>query len=167
MRVTLEQFLNKLGIDVILRPYETLPFDFFNVEKGLDVMAEVSLSGDSNVINTEIQIIENMNTGKTKFRQVLQMQLVLENNDTYVAKSLRYNGEQIAGKRLNWFDGACRFIKQSMALIKKGTVPDFETLYQSTINAESGANTGGGSGGGGRGLKNDRPPAKPSSSSRF
>jgi len=163
MRLTLEQFLNKLGIDVVLRPYETIPFDYFNPEKGLDVMADVSLSGDGGVINAEIQLIENLQNDKTKFRQVLQLQLVLEATGLFVANSLRYEGQQIAGKKLNWFDGSCKFIKQSMALIKKGTIPDFEALYKSTIDADP-STTAGGGGGGGRGFKNDKPPPKPGQS---
>jgi len=159
MRVTLEQFLNKIGIDVVIRPYETIPYDYFNPDKGLDIMAEVSLSGDGHLINVEIQQIENDANDKTKISQVLQLQLEREPGNLYMAKSLRYKGDQIAGKKRQWFEGSCRFIKQAMALIKKGTLPDFEAIYKSTIE-EADQTTGGGAGGG-RNLKNDKPPPKP------
>ncbi|MDB5477605.1 MAG: hypothetical protein JWM96_100 [Alphaproteobacteria bacterium] len=167
MRVTLEQFLGKLGIDVKLRPYETIPYDYFNPAKGLDVMAEVSLSGNGNMINVEIQLIEHNAKGDMNFRQILQLQLKREQDDIFMATSLRYEGQQLAGKKLNWFEGACRFIKQSMALIKKGTLPDFEGLFKTTID-EAETNAASGGGGGGRGFKNDKPPpAKPGQSGRF
>lgn len=155
MRLTLDQFLNKIGVDMTLRPYEAIPFDYFNMDKGLDVMAEVSLSGDGRLINVEIQQIEHGANDNLKFRQILQLQLELEIAGTYLAKSLRYNGQQLAGKKNNWFEGSCRFIKQSIALIKKGTVPDFDMVYKNSLE-EDGTNTAGG-GTSGRNLKNDKP----------
>lgn len=159
MRVTLDQYLGKIGVEANLRPYETIPFDFFNIEKGLDIMAEVSLSGDGSLINTEIQQIEHTG-GKTNFRQILQMQLEREPTGVFMAVSLRYNGEQLAGKKRNWFEGGCRFTKQAIALIKKGTIPDFESIFKATIEETEGNATAGGSGGG-RSLKGDKINAKP------
>jgi hypothetical protein len=160
MRLTLEQFLNKIGVETILRPYETIPYDYFNPEKGTDVMADVSLSGDGRLLNAEIQQIEHGAGDKTSFKQILQLQLTREPTGVFMATSLRYNGQQLAGKKRNWFEGACRFIKQSVALIKKGTVPDFDAIYKATIDEAEGNATAGGSGGG-RALKGDKANAKP------
>ena len=88
-------------------------------------MAEVSLSGDGEIISAEIQQIEHSEDKKTTFSQVLQLQLKREQGDKYLANSLRYQGKQLANQRVNWFDGACRFFKQTTALIKKGTAPRF------------------------------------------
>lgn len=166
MRLTLEQFLNKIGIEATLRPYETIPYDYFNPDKGLDVLAEVGLSGDSGLINVEIQQINHSPDGRMDVRQILQMQLAREPTGIYMASGLRYNGQQLAGKKRNWFEGGCRFIKQSMALIKKGTLPDFDSVYKSTLEEADGNATAGGSGGG-RGLKNDKPPPKPGGMGKF
>ena len=166
MRVTLDQFFNKIGIEATLRPYETIPFDYFNPDKGLDIMADVSLSGDGNLISMEIQQIEQPpNNGKMIFRQVLQMQMERESADIYKAKSLRYNGTQLAGKRRNWFDDGCRFIKQSIALIRKGTIPDFDSIYRTTLDENEGSVSGAG-GSGGRSLRGDKLP-KPGQTGRF
>lgn len=159
MRLSLDQFLNKIGVEITLRPYEAIPFDYFNMDKGLDVIAEISLSGDGRLINVEIQQIEHGEKDAMKFRQILQLQLEMESANIFMAKSLRYNGQQLAGKRRNWFEGSCRFIKQSIALIKKGTVPDFEAVYKTTLEDEGTVAGGGGSSG--RNLKNDKPPPKP------
>ncbi len=167
MRVTLEQFLNKLGVEAVLRPYETIPFDYFNADKGMDIMAEVSLSGDGNMLNTEIQQIEHVAGGKMNFRQVMQMQLEREPTGVFMATSLRYNGAQLAGKKRNWFEGGCRFAKQAIALIKKGTVPDFESIFKATIDEVEGNATAGGSGGG-RAFKGDKINAqKPGQGGKF
>lgn len=162
MRLMLDQFLNKIGVEATLRPYETIPYDYFNPDKGLDILAEVSLSGDGQLINVEIQQINHLANDKTEFRQVLQLQMAREPTGIYMANSLLYNGQQLAGKKRNWFEGSCRFIKQSMALIKKGTVPDFDSIYKTTLEEADGNATAGGHGGG-RGLKNDKPPPKPGS----
>lgn len=160
MRVTLEQLMNKIGVEADLRPYETIPFDYFNPERGLDVMAEVSLAGDGDGINIEIQQIEHGADGKTNVRQILQLQLEREATGMFMATSLRYNGQILSGKKRNWFEGACRFIKQSIALLKKGTAPEFETIYKATIDEAEGNATAGGSGGG-RALKGDKAVNKP------
>lgn len=164
MRLTLDQFLNKIGVDVVIRPYETIPYDYFNAEKGMNVMAEVSLSGDGAMINVEIQQIENGPGDKHVFTQVLQLQLQKEVSGQYMANSLRWHGQQLAGKRRNWFEGSCRLIKQALALLKKGTLPDFEALYKTTLdeNADAG---GAGGGGGGRSLRGDKLPPKPGQAS--
>lgn len=138
-----------------LRPYEAIPFDYFNMDRGLDVMAEVSLSGDSRLINVEIQQIEHGANDMLKFRQILQLQLELESAGIYMAKSLRYNGQQLAGKKINWFENSCRFIKQTINLVKKGTLPDFEMLFKACF--EEDANNAAGGGTSGRNLKNDKP----------
>lgn len=160
MRLSQDQFLTKIGIDTVLRPYETIPYDYFNPEKGLDVMADISLSGDGRLINVEIQQIEHGPNDKMTFRQVLQLQLTREPTGVFMATSLRYNGTQLAGKKRNWFEGACRFIKQTLALIKKGTIPDFDQIYRATIDETDGNATAGGAGGG-RALKGDKINAPP------
>jgi hypothetical protein len=159
MRLTLEQFLTKIGVEATLRPYETIPFDYFNADKGTDVLAEVSLSGDMMVLNAEIQQITHGPDDKTDFRQILQLHLEREPTGIYMAKDMRYNGRKMSDKK-NWFEGGCRFIKQAMALIKKGTLPDFDAIYKATLEETDGNANAGGSGGG-RSFKNDKPPPKP------
>jgi hypothetical protein len=158
MRLSLEQFLTKIGVEATLRPYETIPYDYFNQDKGMDVLAEVSLSGNAESLNVEIQQINHKADDKMDFKQILQFQLDREPNGVYMAKVLRYNGQSMTSKK-NWFESGCRFVKQSMALIKKGTLPDFDAIYKATLE-EADTNTGGGSGSG-RSFKNDKPPPKP------
>lgn len=160
MRVSLEQFMNKIGVEAALRPYETIPFDYFNPEKGLDVMAEISLSGDGGLINAEIQLIEHSANGTMNFKQILQLQLEKEPTGIFMATSLRHNGQILTGKRRNWFESSCRFIKQSIALLKKGTVPDFDAIFKTIFDEAEGNATAGGAGGG-RALKGDKAVNKP------
>jgi hypothetical protein len=166
MRLMLDQFLTKIGVEATLRPYETIPYDYFNPDKGTDVMAEVSLSGDGSLLNVEIQQIEHDTKGKMNFRQIMQMQLEREPTGVFMATSLRYMGEQLAGKRRNWFEGSTRFIKQVLALLKKGTLPDFESIYKATMEEAEGNATAGGAGGG-RALKGDKLPPKPGQMGKF
>ena len=158
--MTLDQFLTKIGVEAVLRPYETIPFDYFNSEKGLDVMAEVSLSGDGGLINAEIQQIEHGENGVMNFKQIMQLQLEREPTGSFMAISLRHNGQILTGKKRNWFESSCRFMKQVIALLKKGTVPDFEAIFKTTFDEADGGNTAGGAGGG-RALKGDKAINKP------
>ncbi len=157
MRGTLEQILQKFGINYALRPYETMPFDYFNSEKGFDVMAEIGLSGDKRTLSAAIQHIEHTDDGDTKMKQMFQFQAEIEPGDIYMAKILRILDKDMTGKA-NWFDGGCRFFKQCTALIKKNTAPDFEAIHKATfgetIKDSSGEAVSGGSGS--RNFKNDK-----------
>jgi hypothetical protein len=165
MRLSMEQFLTKIGVEATLRPYETIPFDYFNPDKGIDVLAEVSLSGDGTAINVEIQQITHGANDKMDFRQIMQMELDREPTGIFMAKILRYDGQSLTAKK-NWFENGCRFIKQAMALIKKGTLPDFEAIFKATLE-DNDTGVGGGGAGGGRSFKNDKPPPKPGQAGRF
>jgi hypothetical protein len=155
MRVTLEQFMNKIGVEIALRPYETIPFDYFNPEKGVDIMAEISLSGDGTLINAEIQQIQHGPNDTMIHKQIVQLQLGREPQGTYFANQMAYNGSIISGKHRNWFEGGCRFLKQTISLLKKGTAPDFEAIYKATLDEPPAGDASGG-GGGGRALKGDK-----------
>ncbi|HEY1095932.1 MAG TPA: hypothetical protein VGF14_01680 [Alphaproteobacteria bacterium] len=166
MRGTLEQILQKFGVDYVLRPYETMPFDYFNADKGFDVMAEIALSGDKQTISAAIQHIEHTADGDMKIKQIYQFMAMQDGADKlYMPKQLRILDKNMVD-RLNWFDGGCRFFKQCTALIKKGTAPDFEAIYKATFGeaAKDGAGEAFSGGSGSRNLKNDKPvppPPKP------
>lgn len=156
--------MNKIGVDITLRPYETIPFDYFNPDRGVDIMAEVSLSGDATLINAEIQQIEHAPQDKLIQKQILQLQLEREPSGTYFAQSLVYKGQLLHKINRNWFDGGCRFLKQAIGLLKKGTAPDFETIFKATLTETDAQTTGGG--GGGRALKGDKIFKPPTGSGR-
>lgn len=162
MRGKLDQILQKFGIEYELRPYETMPFDYFNPDKGFDVMAEISLSGDKATISAAIQHIEHTDDGDMKVKQIYQFHAEQEADKLYMPKQLVIMGKSMTDK-LNWFDGGCRFFKQCTALIKKGTAPDFEAILKATFG-ESGKDGVGetfSGGGGSRNLKNDKPAPPP------
>ena len=162
MRDTLDKILQKFGIDYVLRPYETIPFDYFNSDKGYDVMAEIGLSGDKRILTAAIQHIEHADDGDMKVKQIYQFQAELEPGDVYMPKVLRILDKDTTGKA-NWFDGGCRFFKQCTALIKKNTAPDFEAIYKATFG-ETGKDSAGeafSGGSGSRNFKNDKPAPPP------
>jgi hypothetical protein len=162
MRGTLEQILQKFGVDYVLRPYETMPFDYFNADKGFDVMAEIGLSGDKSTLTAAIQHIEHTADGDMKVKQIFQFQAGFEPGDFYMPKQLRVMDKNVMDK-LNWFDSGCRFFKQCTALIKKGTAPDFDQIFKATFG-ETTKDTAGeafSGGSGSRNFKNDKPAPPP------
>ena len=102
MRGTLDNILQKFGVDYTLRPYETIPFDYFNADKGFDVMAEIGLSGDKRHITVAIQHIEHSDDGDMKVKQIFQFQAELEPGDVYMPRILRILDKDITSKA-NWF----------------------------------------------------------------
>lgn len=166
MRGPLDQILQKFGIDYVLRPYETMPFDYFNAEKGIDIMAEVSLAGDKRALTVAIQKITHTPGGDLQVKQVYTFQANLEPGDVYMAKQLRILDKDMTEK-FNWFENGCRFFKQCTALIKKNTAPDFDAIFKATFGDAAGGDSQGeafSGGTGSRNFKNDKPaplPPKP------
>lgn len=162
MRLSLQQLLTKLGVEETLAPYETIPFDYFNEDKGTDFTAGVAMSGDARFIDCEIQMIEEKEGQELPdFKQLFLMRAEKEGrSDDYNVIYLKAMGNVLSGKDGQWFENGCRFFKLCISHIKKGMIPDFDILYKSAFGGKSGE--GGSFGGGGsRNLKNDKPPPKP------
>ncbi len=161
MRISLEQLLTKMGIEQSLEPYETIPFDYFNDDKGTDFTAGISMSGDTKFIDCEIQIIEEKaGEALPDLRQIFFMRAEKDKSGQYNAIYLKVMGKVLSGNNRNWFENGCRFFKLCTSHIKKGMVPDFEILYKSAFGTKSG-DSGSAGGSSSRNLKNDKPPAKP------
>lgn len=162
MHLSLQQLLNKLGVEEGLEPYETIPFDYFNDDKGTDFTAGVSMSGDSKYVDCEIQMIEQKD-GKDlpDFKQVFLMRAEKDGSGGYNVIYLKAMGRVLSGTDRNWFENGCRFFKLCVSHIKKGMIPDFDILFKSAFGGKSGDGDSVFGGGGSRNLKNDKPPAKP------
>jgi hypothetical protein len=162
MRASLENILKKFGVEYVLRPYETMPFDYFNAEKGYDVMAEISLSGDQKTLTAALQHIVHKDDGDMDVKQVFYCMAELEPDQLYMPRQLRILGKVMTDK-VNWFESGCRYFKQCTALIKKGTVPDYDAILKATFGEatkeETGESFSGGSGS--RNFKNDKPTPPP------
>lgn len=164
MRESLKKMLNKLGVPVVLQPYETYPVDFFDEEKGLNFTATVSLSGNQKHLIAEIQITQFVEGQEfPKFNQVFYMTAVHEKSDHYYATTMRVMGRPVnTGLHKGWYEKGCRFFNQCITHIRKGVMPDLDMLYQSIYGRVGGGSGGGYSGGSSsRSLKNDKPPPKP------
>lgn len=162
MRASSENILKKFGVEYDLRPYETIPFDYFNGDKGYDVMAELSLSGDRKMLTAALQHIIHTDDGDIEAKQIFYFMAELEPDQLYMPRQLRILGKNMTDK-VNWFESGCRYFKQCTALIKKGTAPDYEAILKATfgeaVKEESGEAFSGGSGS--RNLKNDKPTPPP------
>ena len=166
MRLALEPFLAKLGITQALQPYETIPIDYFNAEKGTDFMAGVSLSGDKSQLNAEIQLITHPDGPQdAHIKHVFSLKAVRDSQGLYFANYLRVMDKNVHESWKNWFETGTQFFTQCTTHIKKGMLPDLETIFKNTFGAsdDKGDNMGGGSSS--RNFKNDKlvtnPVAKP------
>jgi hypothetical protein len=91
------------------------------------------------------------------------MSAVHEKTDHYYVTTMRVMGRPVnTGIYKGWYEKGCRFFSQCTSHIRKGVMPDFDMLYQSTFGRLSDATGGGYSGGSSsRALKNDKPAANP------
>lgn len=166
MRIQLSEILNKIGIETTLNPYETIPMDFFNAERGTDFCAGVSMSGDGKTVEAEIQMIEHIDDEKMKFTQVFFMHAVREHpkQDMFIIELMRIRSEKISGEKTNWLNNGTKFFKMCTSHIKKGMLPDFDVLYKACFGEDQNGKGDFVSGSGGsRNFKNDKPsaPLKP------
>jgi hypothetical protein len=160
MRLALEPFLKKLGIDQPLRPYETIPIDYFNPDKGTDFMAGISLSGDKLQLNAEIQLITYPEQGqgnhKPDIKHVFSLKAVRDSQGLYFANYLRVMDKNVHESYKNWFETGAQFFTQCTTHIKKAMLPDLDTIFKNTFgnNDDKGDNMGGGTSS--RNFKNDK-----------
>lgn len=157
MRLALEPFLKKLGIDQPLRPYETIPMDYFNPDKGTDFMAGVSLSGDKSQLNAEIQLITYPDDAKKPdIKHVFSLRAVRDSQGLYFANYLRVMDKNVHESWKNWFDTGAQFFTQCTTHIKKSMLPDLDVIFKNTFGAtdDKDGNMGGGSSS--RNFKNDK-----------
>jgi hypothetical protein len=162
MRAKLDVILKKFGVDHTLRPYETIPFDYFNADKGYDVMAEISLSGDQKTLTAALQHIVHKADGDMEVKQVFQFMADQDPDLQYMPRQLRILSQNMT-ERVNWFENGCRYFKQCTALIQKGTAPDYEAILKATFGEQGKEGTAEAfSGGtGSRNFKNDKPTPPP------
>ncbi|NCT40168.1 MAG: hypothetical protein GW778_00700 [Alphaproteobacteria bacterium] len=59
MRVTLEELLQKLGVNYVLSPYETMPWVHYDEAKGITCSAEVRMGPTSEDVEAEIQLLRD------------------------------------------------------------------------------------------------------------
>ena len=161
MHSTVEQLLKKLGVEQTLEPYETIPFDYFNDEKGTDFTAGVAMSGDARFIDAEIQMIEEKESQELPdLKQVFLMRSTKQSDGGYSCDYMKVLDKVVSGDEKNWFENGCRFFKLCTSHIKKGMIPDFDVLYKAAFGSKKDGD-GNMGGSGSRNFKNDKPPPKP------
>ncbi len=163
MRIKKTELLSQMGIDEDLEPFETIPVDYFDSERGVDFCSSISMSGDGNEIEAEIQMIEHLDEEKLRFRQVFALYAKRERprEEMFIVELMRIREQIVSGQKMNWLKNGCRFFKMCLSHIKKGMIPDFDVLYKASFGEEQSGKGEFWSGGrGSRNLKNDKQPPK-------
>ena len=160
MRETLEKLLEKLAVNYVLSPYETMPWSHYDEEKGLTCSAEVRMGPGGDDIEAEIQFLhdekdEDEETdsggeeGETSPQivngreQILWMRAEPAVEDKWSPKALRIKGKDYVNEFHDWDVKGCEFFSSCVQAIQMGEIPDVDELEENTMKDDSWGGRGG------------------------
>lgn len=161
MRISIEEIMEKLGVDRILYAYETQPWFLYDEEKGITCCAEVRMGPEQEDLETEIQFIydddtereviikeivknadgEDEETTRTETTSGGQVQMMIMRlkpaaEKKWSAVALRVKGEDYYNKFHNWDTKACDFFRAAIEAIQMGELPDIDELLKTQLSED-------------------------------
>ncbi len=162
MKFTIEDLMEKLGVDRVLTPYETQPWLHYEEDMGITCSAEVRVGPGYADIETEIQLLydeppeeEEEEEGEEQIgadglpipfkpknpvidgrRQIMLMRLK-PTQDEWEAKSMLVKGEQYFNKFPQWDEKGCDLFRSAIEALQMGELPDFDELIKSQLEDDS------------------------------
>lgn len=156
MREKLDKFLEKLAVNYILSPYETMPWSHYDETRGLTCSAEVRMGPGGDDIEAEIQFLyddtdyqeedETDSSGAASGsgdaghpapprapiihgrQQILTMRAEPVANDEWSPKTLTIKGKDFVNDFHDWDVKGCEFFSTCVQSILMGEIPDVDTL---------------------------------------
>lgn len=151
MRLPLSEFLQKMGVNYPLGPYETCPWSANDSDSGKTCSAEVRMNPDGNEIEAELQIFyDTPPAGQLSIEQVLWLK-ALPHQEKWEVLELRIKREDWRGKIYGWEDKCCNFFRAVVMEMEQGRMPDIDALLEKEMSENE--RFGGSRGGGGKSPK--------------
>lgn len=151
MRLGLNDFLQKLGVNYAMGAYETCPWSASDAEQGKTCSAEVRMNSDTTEIEAELQIFyDTPEAGKPPIEQILWLKAIPHQN-LWEVHELRIKREDWRGKMYGWEDKCCNFFRACIMELEQGRMPDIDALLEKEMKDNE--RFGGGRGGGGKSPK--------------
>lgn len=162
MRLTLEELMEKLGVDRPLTPYETQPWFMYDEDKGITCSAEVRMGPNYEDLETEIQFIydddrEREIEVKVKVRDrdgkdveetktetirggqehIMYMQVKPVIQQKWTTTALKVKGESYYNKFHNWEGKGCDFFRAAIEAIQMNILPDIDDLIEKELSDDA------------------------------
>lgn len=165
MRVELEELLEKLGVNYVLSPYETMPWVHYDDIKGITCSAEVRMGPTAEDIEAEIQLLrdedsededegesggvgsmeipdETKSQGANEVepggrKQVMWMRADAAVQNQWGPKQLRINDKNYVNEFHDWEGKGCEFFRSCIESLQMGEIPDFDELIDDKMQEDS------------------------------
>ncbi len=158
MRETLDKLLEKLAVNYVLSPYETMPWSHYDEEKGLTCSAEVRMGPGGDDIEAEIQFLHdekdedeettsssgdgdgddgaspNIINGR---EQILWMRVEPTAETLWSPNALRIKGKDYVNEFHDWDVKGCEFFSSCVQAILMGEIPDVDELIETNMQDDS------------------------------
>ena len=149
MNVTLKIMLEKLGVNYMLGPYETCPWNHYEPDDEKTCSAEVRMNPDGDEIEAEIQILtDDPEGGIPVMEPIYFIRAKPGNGGKWNLKHFLLKGEPFDTSVSRWQEKACSFFHAVVQELMMEKFPDIETLIkEELLKKERGADQYGGGGG--------------------
>ncbi len=159
MREKLDKFLEKLAVNYVLSPYETMPWSYYDEDRGITCSAEVRMGPDYEDIEAEIQFLyddppeeedenagDSDNTGQAPAHktiiidgreQILWMRAEPAMEDVWTPKLLRIKGKNYVNEFHEWEEKGCEFFCSCVQSIQMHEIPDIDQLIDDKMKDDS------------------------------
>ena len=164
MRIPLEELLEKLGVNYVLSPYETMPWMHYDESIGMTCSAEVRMGPTSEDVEAEIQLLrdedaedegdEDSGVGSMEIpdpdkskganevepggrKQIMWMRADAAVESQWGPKQLRVNGKDYVNEFHGWEEKGCDFFKACAESLQMGEIPDFDDLIDNNMRDDS------------------------------
>ncbi len=164
MRVELEELMEKLGINYVLSPYETMPWMHYDDSKGMTCSAEVRMGPTGEDVEAEIQLLRDedaeddeegesgagsmeipdpdKSTGANDVepggrKQVMWMRADAAIQSQWSPKLLRINGKDYVNEFHDWEGKGCDFFRACAESLQMGEIPDFNDLIDENMKDDT------------------------------
>ena len=165
MRIELEEMLEKLGVNYVLSPYETMPWVHYDENKGITCSAEVRMGPTGEDVEAEIQLLRDedseddegegdsgvgsmeipdpdKSTGANEVepggrKQVMWMRADAAVQNQWGPKQMRINDKDFVNEFHDWEGKGCEFFKATVESLQMGEIPDFDELIDDKMKDDS------------------------------
>lgn len=139
MRDPIDKYLQRLGVEHVLAPYETRPWMFYDEVRGITCSAEVRMGPGHEDIEAEIQFVYDDGTehedaeGNKKYGgivQIMRMRALPVATSEWSTTDLLVKGEDYKNKIYNWEEKGCNFFRACIQAVQMNELPDVEELIE-------------------------------------
>lgn len=159
MRLPLNKFLKKLGVDHVLSPYETQPWFYYDEKHGVTCSAEVRMGPDGSDVEAEVQFLKDPDHEETEEgegdtggllaqipaggrAQIMYLRAEPVSRIEWAPKLLRVKGKDYVNEMHGWEAKGCDFFVACIQSMSMEEIPDVDMLVEKNMTDTSGKGGG-------------------------